>query len=286
MFQIKPRSHALLLLIVLLKPCLSLAAAQPAEPRPLSFGFLPSRSAVTLFRQYAPLRDYLSQQLKQPVVLQTAPDYPTFLRRTQNRQYDFVLTAPHFALLAIDSGQYIAEVTYTKALMASILVLKNSSVSRLQQLAGKKVSVPPDRAIITLAGKHFLNQHGLTASNTPQYVVTHSHNASIHAMLAGDTLAAIASFNISQQFLKKNTSIKKLTTIGNLPGMALLVARDLPKQLRVSFTNSLTHMHNTHDGKAALKKMGYLGYRKVRSNEFEAARAYLKMYNGSSKNRD
>lgn len=283
MFLAKPRNIALLML-VLLSPFSDLAAQ--TESKPLIFGFLPSRSPVTLFKHYKPLRVYLSQQLNRPVVLETAPDYPTFLLNTKNRQYDFVLTAPHFALLAIDSGKYTAPVTYTKALMADILVPQNSPISHIRQLAGKKVSLPPASAIISMAGKHFLSQHGLTASNAPQYVVTQSHNASLHAMLAGDTVAAIVSDNITHQFQKKNASIRKLATTGSLPGIALLVARDLPKQLRVSFTRSLIQMRDTRDGKAALEKMGYPGYRKAKANEFEAARPYLNMHNGSSKNTD
>lgn len=283
MFLTKPRNIALLIL-VLLSP-FSNPAAQTGT-KPLIFGLLPSRSPVTLFKHYKPLRVYLSQQLNHPVVLETAPDYPTFLLNTKNRQYDFVLTAPHFALLAIDSGKYTIQVTYTKALMADILVPKNSPISRIRQLAGKKVSLPPASAIISMAGKHFLRQHGLTAANAPQYVVTQSHNASLHAMLAGDTVATIVSDNITHQFQKKNAPIRKLATSGNLPGMALLVARDLPKQLRVSFTRSLIQMRDTRDGKAALEKMGYPGYRKAKTNEFEAARPYLNMYKGSSINRD
>lgn len=281
MFLTRLRNHVPLLLCLLLSPFSDLTAE--TKIKPLIFGFLPSRSPVTLFKHYKPLREYLSQQLNRPVVLVTAADYPTFLLNTNNRQYDFVLTAPHFALLAIDSGKYTAPVTYTKSLMADILVPQNSPITHIQQLTGKKVSLPPESAIISMAGKHFLSQHGLTASNAPQYVITQSHNASFHAMLAGDTVAAIVSVNITHQFQKKNALIRKLATTSALPGMALLVARDLPKQIRVSFISTLIQMRNKRDGKATLEKMGYPGYRKTRLNEFEAARPYLDMYNGSPK---
>jgi len=280
MFAIKPRYTPLLALILLSGLLISPRAY--ADHRPLTFGFIPSRSAITLFKHYAPLRDYLSQQLKHSVILETAADYPTFILNTKKRKYDFVLTAPHFALLAIDSGKYDAPVTYTKALMADILVLNNSKLTHVNQLAGKKVSTPPQSAIISMAGKHLLNQHGLSGSRAPQYVVTQTHNASIHAMLAGDSVAAVVSFNITRQFLKKHAPIRKIATTGALPGMAFLVARDLPKQLRVSFASALVEMSNKPRGKAALDKMGYPGYRKTKANEFEAARPFLNMYQGSS----
>jgi len=280
MFSINPRRRTLLLILLLSGPFTRLGAQ--TDTRPLIFGFLPSRTAVSLFKQYTPLLEYLSQQLKRHVVLETAADYPAFLLNTKNRKYDFVLTAPHFALLAIDSSKYNAPVTYTKALMADILVPRNSPITHIRQLASKMISLPAEGAIISMAGKHHMSQHGLTGSMSPQYVVTQSHNASLLAMLAGDTTAAIVSANITRQFMKQNTPIKKLATTEALPGMAFLVARDLPKQLRVSFTRTLIQMQDKRDGKVVLRKMGYPGYRKAKANEFDAARPYLNIHNGSS----
>lgn len=275
-----PRNHALLLFLALLSP---VSHAEHSASNPLIFGLLPSRSPVTLMTQFSPLREYVSQQLDRDIVLETAQDYPSFLLNTNNRKYDFVLTAPHFALIATDSDKYNAPVTYTKTLMADILVLQHSSIIKTSQLARKKISIPPESAIISMAGKYFLNKQGLSSSHAPLYVVTKSHNASIHAMLAGDTAAAIASVNMTSQFMKKKAPIRKLASTGDLPGMAVLVARDLPKQLQVSFTRSLVQMAENNEGKTTLKKIGVPGYRKTKSNEFKVARPYLKMYNGSPK---
>ena len=169
MFKIKPRYACFLSLFALLLPLNGFASH---EEKPLIFGFLPSRSPVTLIKHYSPLRDYLVKHLHHDVVLETAADYPTFLQYTKNRKYDFVLTAPHFALLASDSGKYTAALTYTKALMADILVPANSPITQLQQLAGKRIATPPESAIISMAGAHLLEQHGLTDTRAPLYVAT------------------------------------------------------------------------------------------------------------------
>ncbi len=281
MFLIKPRSLRLVLLLVFVSP-LAAHALHDSE-KPLIFGFLPSRSSVALFKQYTPLRDYLTQQLGHTIILETAADYSSFLQDTNNRKYDFVLTAPHFALLAIDSGKYEAPVTYTKALMADILVAKDGPITDLSQLAGKKIALPPESAIISMAGRHFLNLHGLTKATGVTYVYSNSHNAGIHAMLAGDVSATVVSTNITLQFLKKNAPIRRLATTKALPGMAFLVARDLPDKLRRAYGHALTQMDDTQAGKAALAKMGYPGYREARPQEFESARPYLQIYNNSQK---
>jgi phosphonate transport system substrate-binding protein len=252
--------------------------------KPLLFGFLPSRSPISLFKHYKPLVDYVSSQLHRNILIETAADYSSFVQRTKDRHYDFVLTAPHFALMATDSGKYYSPITYTKGLMADILVAKNSPLSQVQQLAGKSISIPPESAIISMAGKYFLRQHGLSAARSPHYKVANSHNDSVHAMLSGETDAAIVSVNITRQFSQKHLPIKKLACTERLPGMAILVARDLPKRLRVSFTQAFTQMKSKPAGQAALNKMGYPGYRRTRKNEYEAVRPFIKMYMDSVKN--
>lgn len=274
----QPRGMCLLPLLALLLTTPCFAALGPDKA--LTFGFLPSRSPVTLIKHYTPLREYLSGRLKRTIHLETATNYSSFLQYVRQRRYDFVLTAPHFALLAIDSGKYTAPLTYTKSLMADILIPRDSPLRQLKQLEGKRISLPPEKAIISMAAKHFLAQQGLTGPKAPRYVISKSHNASVYAMLAGDTDAAVASINVTRKFLRKGARIKKLATTGALPGMALLVARDLPKQLKANFTKSLILMDKTPAGRAALKKMGYAGYRLARPNEFEAARPYLKISNG------
>lgn len=264
-------------IICLLLQFLFLKHAFGNETRPLSFGFLPSRSTVSLTQHFAPLRDYLASRLNREVFLETSPDYPSFIKDTNNRKFDFVLTAPHFALLALDSGKYIAPVTYNSALKADILINSDSPIKDIKQLAGKKISIPPETAIISTAAKLYLMEKGLKGKMAPRYIVTNSHNASVHSMLGRDTVAAIASFNVTRQFNKRQAPLKKLASTGPLPGMAFLVARDLPESLQKQFTQTLISMHKTKDGKPALKTMGYPGYRLSRKNEFETARPYLRL---------
>lgn len=284
MLQSKSRLRMqLLLLFALLNPLYIAADTHYSGSKALVFGFLPSRSPVTLFRQFAPLREYLSQRLQHPVILETAPDYAKFLHNTQKRKYDFVLTAPHFALLAIDSGEYTAPVTYTKALMADILVPQNSPITRINQLSGKLIALPPPGAIISMAGKHYLSQHGLDGARRPHYLSKNSHNACIQALLAGEVAAAVTSVNITRQFLARGARIRKLAHTTALPGMAFLVARDLPAGLQRAFVRALTRMQDIPEGEAALHKMHYPGYRKARPHEFETARPYLKMYRADSR---
>ena len=142
-------------------------------------GILPFRSPVALLKRFAPLRDHLQQKLGVPVFLETASNFDEFVMRTHARRYDFVITAPHFTLLALDSGKYDVKATYLKPLAAGISVRRDSNIRYLNQLEGKKISTPPEIAIITMAGKNHLEKHLKTE---PQYLSFKSHNASLDAI--------------------------------------------------------------------------------------------------------
>lgn len=263
--------------IVLLLP-LTLRASQPAftsqqQEQSLILGVLPFTSPVALLKRFAPLRDYLQEKLARPVIIETASNFNEFVTRTQSGRYDFVLTAPHFTLLALDSGQYELKATYLKPLTAAISVRRDSTIRRLEQLSGKSISTPPDVAIITMAGKaHIKKQH---LQKAPGYISYKSHNASINAVMVGDTDAAIASINPTRQFIKNGGALRIISATPPLPGMGLLVAKKLPSSLKQQYQDALVTMHKNKEGQQALKKMGYPGYRRTKIKEFESTRAFL-----------
>lgn len=254
------------------------AAPNSTQEEKLIFGIIPSRSTITMFNRFAPLRDYLSTQLKHTVILETAPNYDIFLQRSRQQKYDFILTAPHFALLTLDSGHYEVSATYRVPLAAAILVHKDSKYQKLSDIAGKPIATPPQQAIITMAGKYYLMKSGLTGSRKPTYILTKTHSASLHLMLSGETDATIVSTNVARHAFKQGQPIRTLSQSPEIPSMALLANINLPPELRDKFGKLLINMHKNTEGRHILKEINYPGYRKATKQEFEPVRPYLNKY--------
>lgn len=259
--------------LTILLPLQAIAQQTRNTDDPLILGILPFRSPVALLKRFIPLRDYLQKNLDVPIIIETASNFDEFVIRTHTRRYDFVLTAPHFTLLALESGKYHVKATYLKPLSANISVKQDSDIRHLSQLEGRIISTPPEIAIITMAGKSYLKKH---LKSEPQYITYKSHNASLDAMLVGKSIAAIASSNPTRQYIHRDMPLRIIATTPPLPGMGLLVAKDLSKDIQKKYENTLINMHNDHEGKKALKKMGYSGYRAVNKQEFESTRIFLK----------
>lgn len=279
-----PRLHSLrhlatASLICLLACWLQLANATevnaaPAN-RPLKFGVLPMFSPVTLFDRFAPLRDYLSQRLQREVLLETAPSYETFKQRTLTQQYDIVLTAPHFAVAAVQSGHYHLSVIPTNPLAAYLVVRNDSSIQQLDELRGKTIATPSTNAFITLIGKQYLQKHGLNDASVT-YLDFNSHNAAYQSVLGKESQAALISNNIYNQAIAEAKPLRKIAMTNNYPGIVYLTSVNLPDTMTIDIQKALIDLSNNQQGTNILKKLIHPGYMKPPPGLLDELRALNK----------
>jgi len=281
------RAHAVKSLVLLaclgialgLNPCIYAAdSSTPVKDKQpaLTLGFFPIISTVALYKRFSPLRDYLAAELGRPIRLVTAKDFPTFLKRTDVREYDIVVTAPHFALRAADSGKYRIRAALLGDVHQLLVVRSDSEINKLKQLAGKRIATPPADALMTMIGMAALNQAGLRGSRAPVYHAYISHNAANEALLAGEADAAIASSNVIKKAMGKGAKFKIIDRSFKLPNMATLVATDLDEGLSQRIVRILVDMKKSPRGAQVLKQIRFPGYRAVHSaKEYEPVRPYL-----------
>ena len=177
----------------------------------LTFGFLPMESPVALFKRFAPLRDYLSAQIQQEIRMETAKNFSEFSRRTSQRQYDIVFTAPHMALQALDANDYELAATFTKPLKSVFVVQEKSSIQKLEDLQGKTIATPADQAIVTMVAKEYLASKSI---EDVVYSTYQTHNAAYSAVLGGEVDAAVISNFIAMLVIAENAALKGFVTAG------------------------------------------------------------------------
>lgn len=238
----------------------------------LIFGFLPMESPVSLFRRFAPLRDYLTTQIETEIRLETAKDFPSFTRRTLDRNYDIVFTAPHMALQALDSKHYEVAATFVKPLKAVVVALNKSPLQKLSDLEGKTIATPPEQAIVTMVGKKFLTKNLINAA---RYAIYRTHNAAYSAVLAGEVDAAIISNFIAKKAISKNQPLKIVASSEPFPGIGILVARDLPEMTKSHIKKALWSMNELPAGIKILKTIAQPGYKQASNSSFDVLRPFV-----------
>ncbi len=238
----------------------------------LVFGFLPMQSPVALFKRFAPLRDYLSTQIQHEIRMETAKSFDDFSRRTAQRRYDIVFTAPHMALQALDGEAYEVAATFAKPLKSVFVTQAKSAISNVRDLDGKIVATPSNKAIVTVVGKNYLDSNGL---KSVQYRTYRTHNAAYAAVLGGEADVAVISNFIAMKAISRNIGLKIVAQSEPFPGIGILVARDLPESLKNDLKKAIWSMSELPHGRTILRTIAQPGYIEADKNQFEVLRPFI-----------
>ena len=243
----------------------------------LEIGIHPYLSARTVLTTYQPLQQYLQARLQRPVLFITAPDFRTFVERTQRGEYRFVLTAPHFARLAQQQAGYLPMLRTKRDLQGILVVNQDSPLHHVSELRGKTVTTPDGLAIISMLGAQLLRTSGLKPDKDVTLRATPSHDTAVLSLQKGDSAAAIISITALQQMpqeLKMN--VRTLATSSAVPHIMFLAHPKTPRREIADMTRLLLEFaENTPEGKQFMGDTGYLGLRPPTTKEMKSLDPYV-----------
>jgi len=248
-----------------------------ADHNPIEIGILPTLSTRTILTTYQPLREYVEEKLEQPVTLSTAPDYRTFLERTQRGEYRFVVTAPHYARLAQAEAGYIPMVRLTRELRAIVVVRNNSSIQTLADLRNKQVSTSDDTAMLTILGMQLLHNHGIEPGKTVVIHAFPSLNSAVLAVQNGDSDAAItAQTALNQMPENVRGGLRIIATSPPVPHMIYLANRQVPTDEIERMTRILLEFAaDPARSQQFFEHTGFLGYVRPSAAELKNLDPYV-----------
>jgi phosphonate transport system substrate-binding protein len=237
----------------------------------LIFGFLPILSPQKLVARFGPLTDYLANQLGRPVRLETAANYPEFVRRTNERRYDILFTAPHFYYLAQRQAGYHVLVRVDAPTMPAIIVArKDSNIKTLDDLRGKKLSTVDPLALGTALVKAHLAAHNIDPDKDLTLVATPTHNASLLSAYKRVTDAAslmLPPYNRAKPEVKENMRV--IAQTAGTPHMPISVSASVSERDATIIENALLNLKSSDDGKALLKHLSWPGFAKTSPAEYD-----------------
>jgi phosphonate transport system substrate-binding protein len=255
--------------------CLTLCSPALAQPEPLRIGIIPYLTPNVLMALFQPLRQQLEKDLEQPVELFTAPDVPTFARRTLNPDFDLLITAAHQARLAQLEGGYLPVVRFTGPLYATLIVGKDSPLKRLTDLKGKRIAITDRSILVNIAATKLLADQGITDKDI-RYLPVNSQNTAILTVARGDADAAvIAHFALDQSPREQREAVRSLYRSPELPNVTVLLSPKLDPGLRAQIRKSLLALPNTPEGATFLEKSRFLGIQPVADDFMKMLDPYL-----------
>ena len=233
-----------------------------AGDKAIEIGILPVVSTRTLLTTYQPLREYIEEKSGQPVSVVTAPDYRTFIERTQRGEYQFVITAPHLARFAQMDAGYIPIMRLTRELRAIVVVRVDSTIHTLSELRNKRVSTPDATAILTMLGIQLLRDTDLEPGKNVTLQAYPSVNSSALAVLSGDADAAVtAQTALNQMSDEVRAGLRTISTSKSIPHMIYLASSKVPPTEVERITKILLDFQaDKTRSKQFFERTGFLGY--------------------------
>jgi phosphonate transport system substrate-binding protein len=249
----------LVILIVLLLPGWALG-----ETKPLRIGLLSTLSPRVLLNNYAPLRQYLEEQLQQPVQMWTATDFRAFHEQTMAGEYDFVVTAAHFARLAQREGGWLPLATYKTANRAILLM-------SVEEIRGKVIASVDPLALVVTQSVQWLAEKGLRQDRDYRFVDAPSFNTAAYAVQQQEAVLAIISPSAYKQLpepLKSEMHVfQTLPEVPALIWMAPPKGRVEPARLKSALLNFTPE---TPEGRQFFEATGYAGMRAVSDEQMQS----------------
>jgi phosphonate transport system substrate-binding protein len=256
--------YALLLLsIIALMPLKQLYAAET-----LLIGIAPHSSARVILQSYATLRSFLEAHFGQPVQIATAPNFTEFARRSQQGQYDLLITSPHLALLAQEEAGYTPLLTYVQGL-ETVLVSRTEVLPDHRPL--NVLGLDPV-SFVTLTGLHELNNRGLVAGKDINISYASASDSAALAVTQQKADVAIMSW---PNYTKLNDDIKKQVAISwrsaAEPSRIYLAKED--KGVSVTqWRRALDAFTGSPEGKIHLDDNKLKGFRPLKEHELDSVR--------------
>ena len=235
-------------------------------------GVAPHSSARVILEMYQPLRRHLEAALRQPVEVQTAPDFTEFGRRALNQDYDIAVTTGHQARLYQTDAGYLPLLTYSADFRAVALVDKNGPIQKPADLKGTTLLGLSPTSLVTLWGQHWLKQAGLSDTTAVRFVS--AADSVSRQVLAGEASAAFTSLANYQKL--PNDQRMRLRILAESEPMAgrvyMLNKRWAARQQAIS--QALWLFAASPEGKAYFAQNTLDGYRKLRPKELESMEPY------------
>jgi phosphonate transport system substrate-binding protein len=155
-----------------------------ADENRLNFGIFPYADPNTLVRHQRPLKVYLEQTLRRPVLMITAPDFEHFMHRLGS-EYDLILSAPHMARYAELSVGYQRIAMAVHQIRGLILAPADSDIERLGDLAGRRIAMAEPSALLHQMALRIFDAHQLRPGRELQLIDVITHNNAILALVHG-----------------------------------------------------------------------------------------------------
>lgn len=248
--------------------------ASTSHGETIKFGLLPYDSPTKLYKDFLPLKEYLTKKTGFDIEIVLAPNYTRQIKNIGEGDVDFALVGPVPYVRLVDkykTTDTIAKLNFENDLMNYVVIIagEKKDIQSVSDLKGKSFAFGDYQS----CGSHFypryiLEKNGVTLKDLKMYDFISGHSKVILAVEHGDFDGGGVRLDIFNNY--KNRGVKVIGGPYRIASHVIVAKKALPEKTKHIFKKALFDLKN-HE---ILEKFenGLSGFVEADDSEFESIR--------------
>ncbi len=229
--------------------------------------------------------EYLNAHLsKTKIKVRACVNWDEYTRFLNQGKFDIILINGIVATEATAHGYSIlGKITSNDPYSSLIITAKNSTITKLNDLKGKKIAlVPANNIPATMMGMYYLHQKGLDVNLNIHKENVASFEAAILSVYLGKSDAGICARRNWNVYVKEHPEIlQKVEVKWETPPLehnAIVVKNSVDRKAVSELMKAFFSMHGKQDAKAALERLDITGFEKADINTYKPMMDFKQKY--------
>lgn len=234
------------------------------------FPHLPPRELEKVF---APMAADLGETVGRDIHFRSSTTYEKFSDNLNEGLYDIAFLQPFDYVRVSGKEGYLPLATRTQRLAAIIVTQTDSRLSDIDSLKGKRLSLPPESAAVSILIKDHLRRQGLVPGRDIEISHHRSHVSCMQKVLIGETDACGTAAPAVRFFQKRmKVQMKTIVRTMDIPHTLFAIHSRVPESERKKIKQRILSWGNTENGHKILNRGSLKPFVSIDDSDYDIVR--------------
>jgi len=249
----------------------------PDASRSYVMGVFPHLPPRELEKVFAPMAADLGKVLGRDIRFRSSTTYEKFSQHLSQGEYDIAFIQPFDYVRVSGSTGYVPAATRTQRLSAIIVTKADSGLSDIESLKGKRISLPPESAAVSILVKDHLRRNNIIPGRDVQLSHHRSHVSCMQKVLIGETDACGTAAPAVRYFQKRmQVDMKTITRTMDIPHTLFVIHTRVPENERKKIKQRIITWATTRDGQKLLERGSLKPFVEIHDADYDIVRNIAK----------
>jgi phosphonate transport system substrate-binding protein len=254
------------------------AHAETAPQKAYVLGVFPHLPPRELEKVFAPIAADLSKAVGRTVLFRSSSTYVKFMGNLDNEDYDIVFVQPFDYVVAADRHGYIPLATRDEPLETLVVVQKGSPITKLEDLRGKKIALPPKVAAVSYLLRAHLQKKGIKPGRDVSLSYHRSHVSCMQQVIIGAADACATAAPALRFFANKmKVEMVIIDRTTSIPHTLFAVHPRVPKADRDRLLQTILSWGQSKQGRQLLQRGRLKPFIRVTDEDYDIVRESSKV---------